>query len=163
MPLRWEAYECAADDQYPLVVTAKRYWWEPVGACRPGDSNSSSGPRRVGGGKERSDASDTLVLLHSTSFCKESWEPVLETLFCTLETSGLGALSGVEEGTVRVRAREGVKVCEAWSVDCPNHGEAAVVNEVVLSDTKKGFRNNCKFSFFFFLCFSSTRFDYALK
>ena len=136
-----------------------------MGACRPGDSNSSSGPRRVGGGKERSDASDTLVLLHSTSFCKESWEPVLETLLCTLETSGLGlgARGGVEEGTVRLRAREGVKVREAWSIDCPNHGEAAVVNEVVLGDPKKGFCNNCKFSFFFFLCFSLTRFDGDLK
>ena len=124
-----------------------------MGACRPGDSNSSSGPRRVGGGKERSDASDTLVLLHSTSFCKESWEPVLEALFCTLEASGLrlGARSGVEEGTVHVR--KGVKVREAWSVDCPNHGEAAVVNEVVLGDPKKGFYNNCRSSFFFFCVF----------
>lgn len=63
-----------------------------------------------------SQASDalTLLCLHGTSFHKESWEPTLEKIF---DLASLG-------GPVRIR--------EAWTLDCPNHGASAVLNEAVL-------------------------------
>ncbi|TFK49390.1 alpha/beta-hydrolase [Heliocybe sulcata] len=49
----------------------------------------------------------TLVFAHATGAHKECWEPVIRYI-----TQG---------GTGKVR--------EVWSVDCPNHGDAAVLNE----------------------------------
>lgn len=56
----------------------------------------------------------TLLCLHGTSFHKETWEPTLEKIF------GLASFGG----PVRIR--------EAWTLDCPNHGASAVLNESVL-------------------------------
>ncbi|KAJ8508417.1 hypothetical protein ONZ45_g9309 [Pleurotus djamor] len=55
----------------------------------------------------------TLIFLHSTSFHKEIWEPTLQHLFDLVANS-----------SIRIR--------EAWALDCPNHGEAAALNEEVL-------------------------------
>ncbi|KAG6868097.1 hypothetical protein C0993_007631 [Termitomyces sp. T159_Od127] len=68
----------------------------------------------------------TLVFLHSTSFHKETWEPSIETLL-----------------VLSARSRNKVKIREAWSLDCPNHGEAGHLNEPVLNE--RAFRNNCAF------------------
>lgn len=56
----------------------------------------------------------TLIFAHGTGFHKEQWEPTLSDLW-----DHVGRQSGV---TIR----------EAWSVDCPNHGDAAVLNEKTL-------------------------------
>ncbi|KAK0191651.1 hypothetical protein F5146DRAFT_1103580 [Armillaria mellea] len=56
----------------------------------------------------------TLLCLHGTSFHKETWEPTLEKIF---SLASLG-------GPVRIR--------EVWTLDCPNHGASAVLNEAVL-------------------------------
>ncbi|OCH87169.1 alpha/beta-hydrolase [Obba rivulosa] len=58
----------------------------------------------------------TLILAHGTGYHKEQWEPTIEDLYEILRSRGTGA----------------PKVREVWSIDCPNHGEAAVLNEKVL-------------------------------
>lgn len=89
------------DESYSLYVTAKCY--------TPANSNLEG---------------MTLVLLHSTSFHKETWEPFIEDLFRLLERSN--------KAIVR----------EAWVIECPNHGESAVLNETRLLQPE--FHNNCE-------------------
>ncbi|KAH9996333.1 Alpha/beta hydrolase fold-1 [Russula vinacea] len=60
----------------------------------------------------------TLVLTHATSFHKELWEPVLEELY--------GRVADAFNSRVP-------KICDAWAIDCPNHGESAILNEETLS------------------------------
>ena len=55
----------------------------------------------------------TLIFLHSTSFPKEIWEPTIEHL-----------LQGQKKNRIR----------EAYAIDCPNHGVAAVLNDGLLGD-----------------------------
>lgn len=52
----------------------------------------------------------TLVFVHATGFHKEIWEPTMEDIYLFAE------------------ARE-LKIREMWSIDAPNHGEAAILNE----------------------------------
>lgn len=59
----------------------------------------------------------TLVFLHGVGFHKENWEPTIDDLY-TLSKGGKG------EEKLRIR--------ELWSIDCPNHGDAAVLNEKTL-------------------------------
>ncbi|KZT40162.1 hypothetical protein SISSUDRAFT_539707 [Sistotremastrum suecicum HHB10207 ss-3] len=55
----------------------------------------------------------TLVFAHGTAYHKEHWEPEIERLF---------ELSRNSDYPIR----------EAWSIDCPNHGDAGVLNAKVL-------------------------------
>lgn len=55
----------------------------------------------------------TLVLAHGNGFHKEQWEPTLDDLF----------------ELIGGHAKEPIKIREIWSIDCPNHGDAAVLNE----------------------------------
>ncbi|KAF9653902.1 hypothetical protein BDM02DRAFT_3216155 [Thelephora ganbajun] len=57
----------------------------------------------------------TLIFLHSTSFPKEIWEPTIE-----------GLLQGRDRWKTRIR--------EAYAIDCPNHGVAAVLNDGLLDN-----------------------------
>ncbi|EGN92167.1 hypothetical protein SERLA73DRAFT_191507 [Serpula lacrymans var. lacrymans S7.3] len=57
----------------------------------------------------------TLILAHAVGFSKEHWEPTLEYLF---EHLGHGNHRN--------------KIREVWSIDAPNHGDAAVLNEETL-------------------------------
>lgn len=59
----------------------------------------------------------TFVCSHGGGFSKEHWEPTLDYLYAHL---------------VGPQNRGGIKVREVWSVDAPNHGYAAVLNEEVL-------------------------------
>ena len=61
------------------------------------------------------DSDLTLIFLHSTSFPKEIWEPTIEYL-----------LQGQNRWRTRIR--------EAYAIDCPNHGVAAVLNDGLLGD-----------------------------
>ena len=101
-----EAVAYAPRHGYPLHTTAKRYWL-------PEHSHSCEDPHAL-----------TLVLLHSTSFHKETWEPSLEHL-------------------LRLSAQKGsaVNIREAWALDCPNHGKSGQLNEEVL--LRPEFANNC--------------------
>ncbi|KAF8065215.1 Alpha/beta hydrolase fold-1 [Lyophyllum atratum] len=100
-----EAIRDGPRDGYPLITTAKRYWLPELEAM-------ASDPNAL-----------TLVLLHSTSFHKETWEPSLERL-------------------LKHSAQQGshVKIREAWALDCPNHGEAGHVNEGLLHEPE--YRNS---------------------
>lgn len=95
------------DESYPLFVTAKCY--EPVHSGSVGKLSSDS---------------LTLILLHSTSFHKETWEPFLEDLFDLVQKAGRPSIS------------------EAWAIECPNHGESASLNEELLLLPE--FHNNCE-------------------
>lgn len=53
----------------------------------------------------------TLIFLHAVGMHKESWDLVVDKLF---------QLEG------------GIKIKEVFSIECPNHGESAVVNEDAL-------------------------------
>ncbi|RDB20315.1 Abhydrolase domain-containing protein mpaH [Hypsizygus marmoreus] len=90
---------------YPLFTTAKRYWLPELEV-------HASDPEAL-----------TLILLHGTSFHKETWEPSLEHL---LKLS-------IQPGSF-------VKIREAWALDCPNHGEAGHLNEPMLNLPE--YRNN---------------------
>jgi hypothetical protein len=59
------------------------------------------------------DAEDgaTLVFTHGVGQHKEHWEPVIERIYESEQGKG------------------GFAIREAWSVDCPNHGDSAILNE----------------------------------
>ncbi|EMD37143.1 hypothetical protein CERSUDRAFT_155653 [Gelatoporia subvermispora B] len=59
----------------------------------------------------------TLILAHGTGYHKEQWEPTIEDLHGILQSYGSRTL----------------KIREIWSIECPNHGEAAVLNEHTLN------------------------------
>lgn len=84
---------------YPLSIVAKRYW-------SPHDSNAEN------------PAAQTLIVLHSTSFHKETWEPTLQDLF----------------ELVLSQSNTEVLIRDAWAVDCPNHGESGILNSEILKD-----------------------------
>jgi len=94
-----EPYILQPTSEYPLFITAKRYWI-------PEFEGNASNP-----------SAQTLIVLHSTSFHKESWEPALEDLFQLASQSG-------NKTVIR----------EAWAIDCPNHGESATLNRRALSE-----------------------------
>ena len=60
----------------------------------------------------------TLIFAHGTGFHKEHWEPTLEHLY---------------EYFGDYKYKSTVKIREAWSIECPNHGDAAVLNEEALT------------------------------
>jgi len=55
----------------------------------------------------------TLILTHGAGFHKEQWEPTMDDLYKLLDHRSNGS----------------IKIREIWSIDCPNHGDAAVLNE----------------------------------
>ncbi|KAI8974039.1 alpha/beta-hydrolase [Trametes punicea] len=55
----------------------------------------------------------SLLLLHSAAYHKECWLPTLEHLFDLQRTTATSAFV----------------IVEAWSIDAPNHGHAAMLNE----------------------------------
>jgi hypothetical protein len=61
----------------------------------------------------------TLILAHATSLHKELWEPFLEGLYAHAAVS-----SATRSSLVKIR--------DAWAIDCPNHGESAMLNEETL-------------------------------
>ncbi|KAJ3552284.1 hypothetical protein NM688_g4227 [Phlebia brevispora] len=68
--------------------------------------------RYVLNGSSQSAAGLTLLCLHSIGSHKELWEPILENVFQSQETS--------HEKLPRIR--------EIWSLDCPDHGDSALLN-----------------------------------
>ncbi|KAG2007365.1 zuotin [Coprinopsis cinerea AmutBmut pab1-1] len=92
MVLNKQTYVFDPRPNYPLVVTANRYW-DPETSAVDGV---------------------TVVFAHGTGFNKESWEPTIEDVQKALEGNQ----------TVRVR--------EYWSIDAPNHGDSAALNQETL-------------------------------
>ncbi|CAL1697815.1 unnamed protein product [Somion occarium] len=90
--------------RYPLQLTAKRYWIPSENALLSNDSDAL-----------------TLIFTHGTGFHKEIWEPTIEHLFDVIANENNNGRSG-----------QRVKIREVWSVDAPDHGDAAILNEKVL-------------------------------
>jgi pimeloyl-ACP methyl ester carboxylesterase len=57
----------------------------------------------------------TLIFAHGGGFPKELWEPVIERILVTENAKP-----------------NGLRINEAWSIDAPNHGEAAALNAALL-------------------------------
>lgn len=55
----------------------------------------------------------TLVFAHAAGHMKEIWEPCMDELFALVKKNGL-------------------KVNDVWSIEAPNHGEAAAMNRRLL-------------------------------
>ena len=110
------SYTLPPTPDYPLSIIAKRYWL-------PHGLNTED------------PAAQTLIVLHSTSFHKETWEPTLQDLFELVSQSNTEVL-----------------IRDAWAVDCPNHGESGVLNNQALKDPQFA---NCVCRFFS-LFFSSS-------
>lgn len=94
------------DTQYLLHVTATQYWLPEFMAHWDDDEAL------------------TLIMLHSTSFHKETWEPTIQHIFKSL----LVPSSRIEPRT----ASKLTKVKCAWAIECPNHGQSAVLNDAAL-------------------------------
>ncbi|KAH7888249.1 hypothetical protein F5I97DRAFT_1806658 [Phlebopus sp. FC_14] len=101
------------DANYPLHITAKQY------LC-PEFESSWGDPNAL-----------TFIVLHSTSFHKETWEPTLQCLFDHVLNNSSPAPhdDGVSGALPRFG---GVKIRCAWAIECPNHGESAALNDTAL-------------------------------
>ncbi|KAI6044065.1 hypothetical protein EDC04DRAFT_458063 [Pisolithus marmoratus] len=99
------------DTQYPLNVTAKQYWL-PEFEAHWDDEEAL-----------------TFIMLHSTSFHKETWEPTIQHIFKSLPVSSTGPF-------VPGSASSFMKVKCAWVIECPNHGQSAVLNDAALQDLR---------------------------
>ena len=89
------------DDNYPFYITAKRYRSTDHASAKSGTRANTRAPV-------------TLLLMHSTSFHKEIYEPMLASLFSHAS----------QDGAPHIR--------EAWAVECPNHGASATLNAALL-------------------------------
>jgi len=98
------------DMDYPLHITAKQFWRAELEA-----------------NWDDPDAF-TLILLHSTSFHKETWEPTLQHLFDECQSCPT---------TPKIKC--------AWVIECPNHGESAALNDRALQHPP--FYRNCEYTF----------------
>ncbi|KAH7907127.1 Alpha/beta hydrolase fold-1 [Hygrophoropsis aurantiaca] len=92
------------DEVYPLHIAARQYWLPEFNAY-------ADDPDAL-----------TLILLHSTSFHKETWQPTVEHLFERLLSSN----RSLSPSACRLKVK-----C-AWAIDCPNHGDSAQLNDEVL-------------------------------
>lgn len=91
--------------EYPYLSYIKRYTHRDLSAD-PADTGAI-----------------TLILTHGVGLHKEQWEPVLEDLFGLLGTANSIAIGGAK-----------LKIREAWSVELPDCGESALLNEKALGD-----------------------------
>ncbi|KZT20562.1 alpha/beta-hydrolase [Neolentinus lepideus HHB14362 ss-1] len=106
--LQEEVVYTPVSPSYRFKLAAKRYWLREAEAYT------------------RDPEALTLILLHSTSFHKETWEPTLEKLFSLLV------------------AQKRVKVREAWTIDCPNHGVAAALNQKLFQEPENRSKFSCE-------------------
>ncbi|EIN08541.1 hypothetical protein PUNSTDRAFT_126533 [Punctularia strigosozonata HHB-11173 SS5] len=104
-----------AQTGYPLYVTAQR--------VRPAAASSVSVSPEDPEGL-------TLVVLHSTSFHKETWFPALDDLFARLAQSPPPPPPLSSQSRASPAAP---KIAEAYLIECPNHGRSAVLNERLLA------------------------------
>ncbi|KAF5337468.1 hypothetical protein D9757_002417 [Collybiopsis confluens] len=65
----------------------------------------------------------TLIFAHGTGFHKEQWEPTIEDLLAIID-----------------QQHANIKIREIWTIDAPNHGEAALLNEKTLQWGYEPFR-----------------------
>lgn len=70
----------------------------------------------VASSHEQSSPGFTAIFAHGTGFHKEQWEPTIHRLFEFNTKANLPILR------------------EAWSVDCPNHGQSYILNEKSIAE-----------------------------
>ena len=90
---------------FPLRIVAKRYWIEEP--CP--DASDHNLPNA------QEDAL-TLVFIPGNGAHKEHWEPTIQRLFENQQTA----------------TRRPVRFHDMWSLDMPNHGDSAILNEETL-------------------------------
>jgi pimeloyl-ACP methyl ester carboxylesterase len=56
----------------------------------------------------------TIIFAHGNGFHKKKWEPTIDELYVLLDKAGID------------------KIRDVWSIDIPNHGDAAILNEQTL-------------------------------
>jgi hypothetical protein len=98
------SYTIPPSSDYPFFITAKRYWLSEYGEQ---ELDSDMDAR-------------TVILLHSTSFHKEIWEPFLQDFFNLVSKKCFQKGTGDKTKLGAVR--------DAWAIECPNHGESACLN-----------------------------------
>lgn len=107
------SYSIPPSSDHPFFITAKRYWLSECGLDSDSDSDADS---------------RTLILLHSTSFHKEIWEPFMQDFYNLV-------LKKCFQDGIGNRTKTGVVVRDAWAIECPNHGESAGLNLRVWSES----------------------------
>ncbi|KAH7879247.1 uncharacterized protein C8R40DRAFT_1066357 [Lentinula edodes] len=109
---------------YPLQVLATRYRTQTDIAVQYDQDTE----RDTGSGY-------TLILLHATGMHKETWEVFIEHLF----DYSLRRVSRSSNSTPAPSShdidRSGIWIEDVFSIESPNHGESAIVNEQVLKTT----------------------------
>ncbi|KAJ3928375.1 MAG: alpha/beta-hydrolase [Lentinula lateritia] len=109
---------------YPLQVLATRYRTQ-TGIAVQYDQDTE---RDTGSGY-------TLILLHATGMHKETWEVFIEHLF----DYSLRRVSRSSDSTPTHSSydidRSDIWIEDVFSIESPNHGESAVINEQVLKTT----------------------------
>ena len=104
--------------RFPFRIVVKRHWVGEL--CPDADVDDSFS-------KTREDVC-TLVLIHGLAGHKEHWEPTIQRLFENEQAS----------------TRTSVRFRDMWSLDLPNHGDSAILNEEVL----RWGHDMCKLMFF---------------
>ena len=102
---------------FPFQIVAKRYWIEECPYAIDRDTSSNTRENVV-----------TLVFLHANGGHKEFVEPMIQRLFKNQRTS----------------ARRTVQFHDMWSLDMPNQGDSAILNEETL---RSGY-DACEIRFF---------------
>ncbi|THU77938.1 hypothetical protein K435DRAFT_786453 [Dendrothele bispora CBS 962.96] len=115
LKLESESFVFDPRPNYPLVTTVKRYWISPPSLTTTSSSEDDGATPSTG------TTPVTLIFAHGTGFHKEHWAPCLEDLYALI--SEQQRQQGQEGGG------QALEIREAWSIDAPNHGDAAVLNE----------------------------------
>jgi len=118
IPVLSKSYVFDPRPRFPFRIVAKRYW---IGEC-PDAIHRDTFP------KTRQDVI-TPMFMHGIGAHKEHWEPTIQRLFQDQQ-----AASG-----------SSVRFHDMWSLDMPNHGDSAILNEEAL---RLGY-DTCKFLIFF--------------
>ena len=110
---------------YPLLITAKRYRPLKRVVFRTTDTSHGANNDPL-----------TLVFAHGAGFHKEQYEATIEDLWgYVVAGSSVERKGEVEGGNMR-------EIREIWSLDCPNHGDAAILNEHTVM---YGYDSHCEF------------------
>ena len=90
---------------FPFRIVAKRYWIEEPPDAIDRDTSSKTREEVL-----------TLVFMHGNGAHKEHWEPTIQQLF-----------ENQQAATQRT-----VQFHDMWSLDMPNQGDSAILNEETL-------------------------------
>ena len=105
-PVLSKSYVFDPRPHFPFRIVAKRYWIGEL--CPDADDHDAFFKTR--------ENVLTLVFIHANGAHKEHWEPTIQRLFQHQQAA--------TPGTVRFR--------EMWSLDMPNQGDSAILNEETL-------------------------------